>query len=143
MKKNTNMLETEVLSAHGILCRPAEEKETADKTGKRKMIVKVRHPQTAVPAFLIKNRRKNMCKNHLKNVFAIARNRVLMTIASVLDAKKRDGYLESPDGAVSWCRAIWLNAMPEAYDENHRNGHGTFLSFPTRKLIVQSDKATV
>ena len=47
---------------------------------------------------------------------------VARTIAGVLVCEdKKDGYLEGPDGVVSWCFGHLAEyAMPEAYDERYR-----------------------
>ena len=47
---------------------------------------------------------------------------VARTIASVLACTDRkDGYLEGPDGVVSWCFGHLAEyAMPEEYDERYR-----------------------
>ena len=88
-----------------------------------------------------------MCKNPFEERFLVIAEKpsVAMTIASVLGCKrKRDGYLESPDGAVSWCFGHLAEyAMPEAYDENYRKWSLENLPIiPDQwKLIVQSDKA--
>ena len=47
---------------------------------------------------------------------------VARTIAQVLVYEdKKDGYLEGPDGVVSWCFGHLAEyAMPEAYDDRYR-----------------------
>ena len=70
---------------------------------------------------------------------------VARTIAKVLVCEdKKDGYLEGPDGAVSWCFGHLAEyAMPEAYDERYRKWSLEALPIiPDRwKLEVTEDKA--
>ena len=88
-----------------------------------------------------------MCKNPFEERFLVIAEKpsVAMTIASVLGCKnKRDGYLESPDCAVSWCFGHLADyAMPEAYDEKYRKWSLDDLPIipDTWKLVVSSDKA--
>ena len=70
---------------------------------------------------------------------------VARTIAQVLVCEdKKDGYLEGPDGVVSWCFGHLAEyAMPEAYDECYRKWSLEALPIiPDRwKLEVTEDKA--
>ena len=70
---------------------------------------------------------------------------VARTIAQVLVCEdKKDGYLEGPDGVVSWCFGHLAEyAMPEAYDERYRKWSLEALPIiPDRwKLEVTEDKA--
>ena len=70
---------------------------------------------------------------------------VARTIAQVLVCEDRkDGYLEGPDGVVSWCFGHLAEyAMPEAYDERYRKWSLDALPIiPERwKLEVTADKA--
>ena len=70
---------------------------------------------------------------------------VARTIAGVLACEdKKDGYLEGPDGVVSWCFGHLAEyAMPEAYDERYRKWSLEALPIiPDRwKLEVTEDKA--
>ena len=69
---------------------------------------------------------------------------VARTIAQVLVCEdKKDGYLEGPDGVVSWCFGHLAEyAMPEAYDERYRKWSLEALPIiPDRwKLEVTEDK---
>lgn len=70
---------------------------------------------------------------------------VARTIASVLACTDRkDGYLEGPDGVVSWCFGHLAEyAMPEEYDERYRKWSLEALPIiPEKwKLLVSEDKA--
>ena len=70
---------------------------------------------------------------------------VARTIAQILVCEdKKDGYLEGPDGVVSWCFGHLAEyAMPEAYDERYRKWSLEALPIiPDRwKLEVTEDKA--
>lgn len=70
---------------------------------------------------------------------------VARTIAKVLVCEdKKDGYLEGPDGVVSWCFGHLAEyAMPEAYDERYRKWSLEALPIiPEKwKLEVTEDKA--
>ena len=70
---------------------------------------------------------------------------VARTIAQVLVCEdKKDGYLEGPDGVVSWCFGHLAEyAMPEAYNERYRKWSLDALPIiPDRwKLEVTEDKA--
>ena len=70
---------------------------------------------------------------------------VARTIAQVLACEDRkDGYLEGPDGVVSWCFGHLAEyAMPEAYDERYRKWSLEALPIiPEKwKLEVTEDKA--
>ena len=70
---------------------------------------------------------------------------VARTIAQVLVCEdKKDGYLEGPDGVVSWCFGHLAEyAMPEAYDERYRKWSLEYLPIiPDKwKLEVTGDKA--
>ena len=70
---------------------------------------------------------------------------VARTIAQVLVCEdKKDGYLEGPDGVVSWCFGHLAEyAMPEAYDERFRKWSLEALPIIPEKwqLIVTEDKA--
>ena len=65
-----------------------------------------------------------MVKNPFEERFLVIAEKpsVAMTIASVLGIKeKKDGYLEGPDGVVSWCYGHLAEyALPDAYDERFR-----------------------
>ena len=70
---------------------------------------------------------------------------VARTIAHVLACEnKKEGYLEGPDGAVSWCFGHLAEyAMPEAYDERFRKWSLEALPIiPEKwKLEISQDKA--
>ena len=70
---------------------------------------------------------------------------VARTIAQVLVCEeRRDGYLEGPDGVISWCFGHLAEyAMPEAYDERYRKWSLEALPIiPDRwKLEISGDKA--
>ena len=70
---------------------------------------------------------------------------VARTIAQVLVCEdKKDGYLEGPEGAVSWCFGHLAEyAMPEVYDERYRKWSLEALPIiPDKwKLEVTGDKA--
>lgn len=70
---------------------------------------------------------------------------VARTIASVLACTDRkDGYLEGPDGVVSWCFGHLAEyVMPEEYDERYRKWSLEALPIiPEKwKLLVSEDKA--
>lgn len=69
---------------------------------------------------------------------------VAMTIAAVLGCRdKKDGYMESPDGVVSWCIGHLADyAMPEAYDARYKKWNLDELPvIPENwKLVVAKDR---
>ena len=69
-------------------------------------------------------KRGNMYQNPFTERFLVIAEKpsVARTIAQVLVCEdKKDGYLEGPEGAVSWCFGHLAEyAMPEAYDERYR-----------------------
>lgn len=69
---------------------------------------------------------------------------VAMTIGAVLGCRdKKDGYIEGPDGVVTWCIGHLAEyAMPEAYDEKYRKWSLEALPIiPDKwKLVVAGDK---
>ena len=69
---------------------------------------------------------------------------VARSIAAVLGCEdKKDGYLEGPDGAVSWCFGHLAEyAMPEVYDEGYRKWSLDALPIIPEhwKLVVSEDK---
>ena len=65
---------------------------------------------------------------------------VAMTIASVLGCReKKDGYIEGPDGMVTWCFGHLAEyAMPEEYDPGY-----TKWSLEALPIIPEKWKLTV
>lgn len=69
---------------------------------------------------------------------------VAMTIAAALGYRERkDGYIEGPDGIVTWCIGHLAEyAMPEEYDEAYRKWSLDALPIipDPWKLVVPADK---